>query len=189
MAHLKRIFIMVLVLLIVGVFPGKAMAKDIYGCYKKNNGQLRIVGNHTECLPSELPITLGGPASIQMVKLACVTAAHGYHDQGEPSEDPFVIITNQKNILINDPTEVFDVVWIPVGNNPDSDFEWGLACKDGWIVIGCSAGTVGDADVGMYKTGQPFDTDLKQVMNRCTSDDEEYQAMTLFVTCCKNVQP
>ncbi len=30
---------------------------DIIGCYKKNGGQLRIVGNASECLPSEVSIS------------------------------------------------------------------------------------------------------------------------------------
>jgi len=29
----------------------------IYGCYKKMNGQLRIVGKGSKCLPSEVPIS------------------------------------------------------------------------------------------------------------------------------------
>lgn len=36
-----------------------ANAEEILGCYKKNNGQLRIVSDHSECLNSENPITLG----------------------------------------------------------------------------------------------------------------------------------
>ena len=42
----------------------------IYGCYKKNNGQLRIVENPGQCRPSELPISWNqvgpqGPAGPQ----------------------------------------------------------------------------------------------------------------------------
>jgi hypothetical protein len=37
---------------------------EIYGCYKLENGQLRIVENLTECLPSEGPITLIGDAAV-----------------------------------------------------------------------------------------------------------------------------
>ncbi len=37
--------------------PIYADDSTIYGCYKKNNGQLRIVGQGTKCLPSELPIS------------------------------------------------------------------------------------------------------------------------------------
>lgn len=38
--------------------PGDA--SEVYGCYKKINGQLRIVDSFSKCHPSENPITLGG---------------------------------------------------------------------------------------------------------------------------------
>jgi|WetSurSiteA1Bulk_404760.scaffolds.fasta_scaffold00297_5 hypothetical protein len=51
---MKKIFmltLMGLVALSIMVFP--CSAADIFGCYQKNNGQLRIVQNANECRPSE----------------------------------------------------------------------------------------------------------------------------------------
>jgi hypothetical protein len=51
---MKKIFmvkLMCLVALSIMVFP--CSAADIFGCYQKNNGQLRIVQNANECRPSE----------------------------------------------------------------------------------------------------------------------------------------
>ena len=47
---------MCLIVLFAGI---SAYAEDtmIYGCYKKVNGQLRVVSNTDECSPSELPIS------------------------------------------------------------------------------------------------------------------------------------
>ncbi len=41
----------------------------IYGCYKKNKGQLRVVGQGSKCLPSEIPISWNqtGPAGASSI--------------------------------------------------------------------------------------------------------------------------
>jgi len=45
----------------VGIFFVLSTANaEILGCYQKNHGQLRIVSDHSKCLNSENPITLGG---------------------------------------------------------------------------------------------------------------------------------
>ena len=45
---------------------------EIYGCYKLENGQLRIVDNLTECLPSEGPITfIGDVTAAREVNVNC----------------------------------------------------------------------------------------------------------------------
>lgn len=50
----------IFVFLLITWLPCYGEDNVIYGCYKKNNGQLRIVSNHSECLPSELPISWNG---------------------------------------------------------------------------------------------------------------------------------
>ena len=50
----------------VGI-PYNGYGDVIYGCYQKNNGQLRIVGDTSECRKSEVPISwegLSGPTTI-----------------------------------------------------------------------------------------------------------------------------
>ena len=41
----------------------QAGADEILGCYKKENGQIRIVSDYGECNDSESPITLYGESS------------------------------------------------------------------------------------------------------------------------------
>ena len=52
-----------LAILGITVFPCYAQGNVIYGCYQKNEGQLRIVSNPNSCRPSEIPISWygGGP--------------------------------------------------------------------------------------------------------------------------------
>lgn len=55
----RLIFMISIVLLTTFVFSSLSYTNDkiIYGCYKKNNGQLRIVTQSGGCLPSEVPIS------------------------------------------------------------------------------------------------------------------------------------
>jgi hypothetical protein len=57
---IKLFLIGAIAMLTVTGLQGKAQAGEIYGCYKKNNGQMRIVSSLKKCLKSEKPITLGG---------------------------------------------------------------------------------------------------------------------------------
>ena len=49
-----------IIALLLGTFMNCALANGgldtIYGCYQKNNGQLRIVSQSSQYLPSEVPI-------------------------------------------------------------------------------------------------------------------------------------
>jgi len=56
---MKRYRISLFVFFVGILFVLSTANAEILGCYKKNNGQLRIVGDHSECLNSENPITLG----------------------------------------------------------------------------------------------------------------------------------
>jgi len=47
---------MILVMLVIMVFPCSGADVIYYGCYQKNNGQLRIVGSSNECRPPEVSI-------------------------------------------------------------------------------------------------------------------------------------
>ncbi len=48
---------MILAMLVIMVFPCYGADGLIYGCYQKNNGQLRIVNKTSECRPSEVAIS------------------------------------------------------------------------------------------------------------------------------------
>ena len=58
----KQFFTAFMILLMVCITWSICYGEDnvIFGCYHKNNGQLRIVSDHSECRPSELPISLSG---------------------------------------------------------------------------------------------------------------------------------
>ena len=55
----RQILILPIILFITLIVCFLSYANDnvIYGCYKKNGGQLRIVNDANECLPSEVPIS------------------------------------------------------------------------------------------------------------------------------------
>lgn len=150
------------------------------GCYQKNHGQLRIVGDCSECLPSEVPIIFS-QATVKP-KLAVVTAVLKFHepDYEEHSlvDDATFFITNQQNIELagDDWKDVFEIRDEHV--NPDGEIHWGLRCKDenGWVNTSCSQ----SLDQPGYS-----DVDLPQYGNGCYSDNEEYESMSLFCTCSK----
>lgn len=52
------LIITIIGLLFITWLPCQAEDNVLYGCYKKNNGQLRIVSNPSECLKSEYLVTL-----------------------------------------------------------------------------------------------------------------------------------
>lgn len=54
---LPKLLGIVLIFVFTVVSINTSSANIINGCYKKNNGQLRIVENPNECLPSEVPIS------------------------------------------------------------------------------------------------------------------------------------
>ena len=60
-------------------------ADVIYGCYQKNHGQLRIVSNPNECLPSENPITLGSGKAGEYTGEYCWNAI-------VPGLDPYLML-------------------------------------------------------------------------------------------------
>ena len=102
-------------------------------------------------------------------QLACVT---GMFTAGA-MDDP--IITNQVNISINDPYEVFNTFDDPGAH----DHPWGLRCNDGWINTGCSQRNDGKIDTTNN------DLDAMQSDNGCSSDNDEYGELWLYTTCCK----
>lgn len=57
------VLVVILALLFISGLASQAGAEEVLACYKKNNGQLRIVNDHSECRPSELPITLNQSAT------------------------------------------------------------------------------------------------------------------------------
>jgi hypothetical protein len=65
----------------------------IYGCYKKNGGQLRVVDNGSRCLPSEVPISWNqsGPAGpsgtgpsvpVRQIESGVCTGGYGWCPNG-----------------------------------------------------------------------------------------------------------
>lgn len=168
-----------LALLAVIVFSSQADAGEVVGCYKKQNGQLRIVADQAECLSSEYPIVLNGDSGGsggQVGKLACVTGRMSYPPNQEPAAQ--IIITNQRNVVVDDWSEVFAARYF----NPPNDISWGLFCKDEWVNTGCSQ----HIDTALL-SGQDFDLDVDQYANGCFSDDEELPYLELFTTCCRVV--
>lgn len=108
MKKIILVVVTVIAMLAITGFYSKGDASEIYGCYKKNNGQLRIVDSLSKCHPSENPIILGQPSGSLTAKLACVTAS-----MGNPTESSADIqIENQKNININDWSEVFNAFYL-----------------------------------------------------------------------------
>ena len=57
------IIVMISAILIVTGIAKQGEADEIYGCYKKNNGQLRIVDSLSKCHPLENPIILNATDS------------------------------------------------------------------------------------------------------------------------------
>ncbi len=58
---MKKLSLIIVAVTVMIVFTGmlnKGEAGSIYGCYKKNNGQLRIVSSSGKCLSSEKQIVL-----------------------------------------------------------------------------------------------------------------------------------
>lgn len=97
----------------------------IHGCYKKNNGQLRVVGNPSECNPSEIPISwsIVGPQGPQgeegpegpqgepgpiNTEPASYSASIRYN--GQPSEDDRYYFSDA--VEINNTQEVI-TTWVP----------------------------------------------------------------------------
>jgi hypothetical protein len=91
-----------------------------------------------------------------------------------------IMITNQKNITVNDWAEVFNAFYVQENPNSDEPYPdnlmWGLQCKDDWINTGCNQSVRGS---------EPQNVDLPQYNNGCFSDNEEIEYLTIFITCCK----
>ena len=167
-------------LTIIGL-SNQVEAGERLGCYKKNNGQLRIVSNHSDCLKSEDPITLATGMGTQNVKLECVTAVLSYETSGSPDycNDPSSLnVTNPYPSDMN-PEEAFEVYCESPSQLSDEEVMWGLGCKEaeGWLNTGCT-GTSFEASGAV---------DIAQAFNACLSDDEEYGNGNIFTTCCKIV--
>jgi len=73
-AKMKKLSIAIVVILAMVVFVGfpyYGYGDVIYGCYQKNNGQLRIVENTSECKKSEIPISWAGLAGPTTILVDC----------------------------------------------------------------------------------------------------------------------
>ena len=76
---LFAVMALVVAILVITDFPCQGANNVIYGCYQKNNGQLRIVEKPSECRASEIPISWNqvgppGPRGPQALKaqVACL---------------------------------------------------------------------------------------------------------------------
>jgi hypothetical protein len=63
---LPKFFGIILIFVSIGMSIHANSANIINGCYKKNNGQLRIVENPNECLPSEVSISWYATIPLQL---------------------------------------------------------------------------------------------------------------------------
>lgn len=176
----QAIMIMAVICIVfVAWLPCQGEDNLIYGCYQKNHGQLRIVNDHSQCLPSELPISWNqsceGCNGDSIGKLACVTAI--MKNPTKTSAD--IMITNQINIQLSNWSEVFNAFYVQPDPGIPEDIYWGLQCKDGWVNTGCNQSIIYGATID-----NPY-TDLNQYNNGCFSDDEEIEYLKIFTTCCK----
>jgi len=126
-AKMKKLSIAIVVILAMMVFVGfpyYGYGDVIYGCYQKNNGQLRIVENTSECKKSEIPISWAGLAGPTTILVDC--------DNGETITDALQQLGNPLTIQVkgtcNENVEIVrnDVTLIahPSGgtiNGPDPD--------------------------------------------------------------------
>lgn len=65
---MKRNFLIGIMIFLCLTFGIQSLSQGenmIYGCYKKENGQLRVVTDHNQCLDSESPILLYGEPTVQ----------------------------------------------------------------------------------------------------------------------------
>ena len=150
------------------------------GCAKIKKGTLRIIDCSSQCLKSEYAVTLSGDAGGggQTGKLACVTGAFE-NETYDPNDIHYrLLLTNQKNIVISDPAEVF-TSYVDTTDPDPENMKWGLTCTEDWVNTGCTASSY---SVTVYP-----DVDVPQYFNGCHSDNEEYGNVTIFTTCCKIV--
>ncbi|MFH1249669.1 MAG: right-handed parallel beta-helix repeat-containing protein [bacterium] len=96
MKGFTSILVAIFVLLIVSSFPCQAEETGVSACYKKNNGQLRILVGSDKCNPSETTITLNtAPAQEKTPIFLYVNGATGQDlpDYGLSTEKPFKTIS------------------------------------------------------------------------------------------------
>jgi parallel beta-helix repeat protein len=71
MRKLSIAIVVILAMMVLVGFPYYGYGDVIYGCYQKNNGQLRIVENTSECKKSEVPISWAGMAGPTTILVDC----------------------------------------------------------------------------------------------------------------------
>jgi hypothetical protein len=109
----------ILVVILVAWLP--CQADEIYGCAKRNNGQLRIVTGPGDCLPSEVSISWNGNSYLRIDPLRIyVNAQAGVDDpaHGLTAGEPFKTIgyaLGRVPILRADP-EVQTIINVAAGN-------------------------------------------------------------------------
>lgn len=170
-------FVTFLAFLFVSGLSTQVIADDICACYHKTNGKLRIVSDHDECKPSEVPITLATSTGSQNVEFQCVTGELFYNPSDPPiyCDDEYSLKITSPYSTDIDPYDVFEVYCESPSPYSNDEVFWGLRCKEGWTNTGC--------------TGSSFDVsgevDIPQFLNGCHSDNEEYGHANIFTTCCK----
>ena len=171
-------FLTVLCFLLVIWLPCQAADDLIYVCKNNKTGKPRFVSAPNKCNKTEYSVTLSGAPTGEpkTYKLACVTAGAM---KGSEDGTLLVGITNNKNINITDWSEAF---YTEIHPDDNWGYEWGLYCKDDWINTGCSAAL--EEDNLSYVD---FDFDVFQSNNGCNGDNEEYELLIFFTTCCKVV--
>ena len=123
MRKLSIAIVVILAMMVLVGFPYYGYGDVIYGCYQKNNGQLRIVGNTSECRKSEVPISWQGEPGPTTILVDCgqgETITDALQQLGDP-------LTIQVKGTCNENVEIVrnDVTLIahPLGgtvNGPDS---------------------------------------------------------------------
>jgi hypothetical protein len=98
MKRYKYFISVVSLILLVFSLPILSYADNvvIYGCYQKNNGQLRIVNSTDQCRPSELPISWIAQSGESYGPLTLYVNGASGHDAagyGKSASTPFKTIS------------------------------------------------------------------------------------------------
>ncbi len=107
------------------------------------------------------------------VSLACVS---GTVTNAGPSS---FVITNQRNVAVEDPAEVFSFLDNGAGS-------WGAACNDGWVVTDCSSARLNSPtypDSPTFYTAEPVETASNSC--RSTAAVAISDSPLLYINCCK----
>ena len=154
MTRLIGIFVTLLAFLFLTVLSTPVLSDVICACYNKEHGQLRIVSDHSKCLPAELPLYLYGTT------------------EPEPGNLPTYIgdrcwQTNSGCILTLAFTQTGDGRYILNGRF-DDPFE------DRTEALSGSAEVVGDKIYMIINSAGESDSGSFAYINRCVLDSETF---------------